>query len=41
MQYAVLRWAASRPVLATHTDNCRLVAILGDTGVLTPRTLRP
>ncbi|MGH8563626.1 MAG: bifunctional [glutamate--ammonia ligase]-adenylyl-L-tyrosine phosphorylase/[glutamate--ammonia-ligase] adenylyltransferase [Gammaproteobacteria bacterium] len=36
VQYAVLRWAASRPVLATHTDNCRLLAILGDTGVLTP-----
>ncbi|MDQ3774213.1 MAG: bifunctional [glutamate--ammonia ligase]-adenylyl-L-tyrosine phosphorylase/[glutamate--ammonia-ligase] adenylyltransferase [Pseudomonadota bacterium] len=35
VQYAVLRWAASRPVLATHTENCRLLAILGDTGVLT------
>lgn len=35
VQYAVLRWAASRPALATHTDNCHLLAILGDTGVLT------
>ncbi|MGH9890901.1 MAG: hypothetical protein ACREA0_02730 [bacterium] len=33
VQYAVLRWVASRPALATHTDNCRLLAILGDTGV--------
>jgi glutamate-ammonia-ligase adenylyltransferase len=35
VQYAVLRWAASRPALATHTDNCRLLAVLGDTGILT------
>ncbi|MGH8591833.1 MAG: bifunctional [glutamate--ammonia ligase]-adenylyl-L-tyrosine phosphorylase/[glutamate--ammonia-ligase] adenylyltransferase [Gammaproteobacteria bacterium] len=35
VQYAVLRWAASRPALATHTDNRHLLAILGDTGVLT------
>jgi glutamate-ammonia-ligase adenylyltransferase len=35
VQYAVLRWAASQPALATHTDNCRLLAILGDTGILT------
>ncbi len=36
VQYAVLRWAASRPALVTHTDNRRLLAILGDTGVVTP-----
>ncbi|MGH8567408.1 MAG: bifunctional [glutamate--ammonia ligase]-adenylyl-L-tyrosine phosphorylase/[glutamate--ammonia-ligase] adenylyltransferase, partial [Gammaproteobacteria bacterium] len=36
VQYAVLRWAASRPALVTHTDNRHLLAILGDTGVLTP-----
>jgi [glutamine synthetase] adenylyltransferase / [glutamine synthetase]-adenylyl-L-tyrosine phosphorylase len=35
VQYAVLRWAASRPALAAYTDNWRLLSILGDTGVLT------